>query len=61
MLPSDAFAGCGDPCAPDWCDPISRVPNFFGDFFERNIVRQVADGSNCDLLICHSILRSFAR
>src|SRR5947209_10323006 len=25
----------GDPCAPAWCDPISRVPNFFGDFFAR--------------------------
>jgi len=24
-----------DPCAPAWCDPISRVPNFLGDFFAR--------------------------
>jgi hypothetical protein len=22
-----------DPCAPAWCDPVSRVPNFFGSFF----------------------------
>lgn len=27
--------GCCDPCAPAWCDPVSRVPNFFGDFFGR--------------------------
>ena len=25
-----------DPFAPAWADPISRVPNFFGDFFARD-------------------------
>src|SRR5580704_9933105 len=24
-----------DPLAPEWLDPVSRVPNFFGDFFAR--------------------------
>src|SRR5262245_56585212 len=28
-------APCCDFCAPAWCDPVSRVPNMFGDFFAR--------------------------
>lgn len=39
VLPASAFACDGrsacDPCAPLWCDPVSRVPHFFGDFFAR--------------------------
>jgi hypothetical protein len=33
--PSNAI-GC-DPCAPTWCDPVSRVPNMFGGFFGNGL------------------------
>src|SRR5262249_20101278 len=32
-----AGAPCCDPCAPAWCEPISRVPNFLGDPFARGV------------------------
>jgi hypothetical protein len=31
--PIAPFTACADPCAPCWCDPVCRVPNFFGDYF----------------------------
>lgn len=31
------WEGTGSPCAPAWCDPVSRVPNFFGSFVARGM------------------------
>lgn len=41
-IAGSSFSECGcetvcSPCAPTWCDPVCRVPNFFGSFFGDGI------------------------